>query len=291
MPSATEPGSLRQARSPAPSWPAEPYKGLNFFRASDAPLFSQREEEIEDCAARIDDFATRVLLLHGLSGIGKSSFLRAGLIPRLQKPPDQGCCTFFFLRDRAGDPILIRATDDPIARIHETLTEAARRDERIPQIVRAKVQDALKAPLPADRKLAADTLIAALQPLTAGLRDIFVLLVDQAEEVLTLPRRSEDVFNRRVGFFNLLEELCHQRMDMRAVVTFRTEYYGQFCSFFRIPSTLSVTVGGASSRGSHRLPAAPDRGSGAGRGLDPKADTRGTGRRSVRPAPDLWLRV
>jgi hypothetical protein len=137
--------------------------------------------------------------------------------------------------------VLIRATDDPIARIHETLAEAARSDERIPQAARTKMQDVLKTSPHSDRKLAADTLIAALQPLTAGLRDIFVLLVDQAEEVLTLPRRSEDSFNRRVGFFYLLEELCHQRLDMRAILAFRTEYCGQFCSFFRIPATLSVT--------------------------------------------------
>ena len=32
------------------SWPSEPYKGLNFFTSEDAPLFSQREDAIEECA-------------------------------------------------------------------------------------------------------------------------------------------------------------------------------------------------------------------------------------------------
>jgi hypothetical protein len=222
------------------AWPTEPYKGLSFFGEPDAPLFTQRDEDVEDCATRLDDFATRVLLLHGLSGTGKSSFLRAGLVPRLQEPPDHGC-KFFFLQDRSGEPVMIRATDDPIARIHTTLLEATRTDECIPASARTRMQAIMSRPLAADRREAADTLLSALQCLSSGLRDIFMLVIDQAEEVLTLPRQSDTASNRRVGFFYFLEELCHQRLDMRAIVVFRTEYYGQFCSFFQIPPTLSVT--------------------------------------------------
>lgn len=224
----------------APVWPEEPYKGLNFFTAADAPLFTQRDEEIENCAARVDDFTARVLLLHGFSGMGKSSFLRAGLMPRLQAPPEGGC-KFFFLRNSAGEPIVVRCTNDPVARIHEALLEAVSADKRLRQETRAAVLEILRPPIPADRKQAAEGILSALERLTDGLAPILALPIDQAEEVLTLPQPVGKDHNRRVAFFYLLEEICHRRLDMRAIVSFRTEYCGRFCSFFKIPPTLTIT--------------------------------------------------
>jgi hypothetical protein len=66
------------------SWPQYPYKGLNFFSYSDAPLFSQRDGDARACASIVGSAANKLLLIHGRSGAGKSSFLRAGLIPRLE---------------------------------------------------------------------------------------------------------------------------------------------------------------------------------------------------------------
>jgi len=227
-------------RGPPGDWPKEPYKGLNYFTAADAPLFTQRDEEVEDCAALMELFNSRALLLHGLSGTGKSSFLRAGLIPRLENPPEEAC-RFFFLNDERGQAFLVRATDDPIGRIHNRLAQAISVDRRVPQTARDKVQQILAAPPNLDRKLAAETLIDALVALTAGLSYPLVLVIDQAEEVLTLPHPAQGVCNRRVAFFYLIEEICYRRLDMRSVVSFRTEYYGQFCSFFRISPTTRIT--------------------------------------------------
>jgi hypothetical protein len=224
----------------APVWPEEPYKGLNFFTVNDAPLFSQRDEEIDHCAARVDDFTTRVLLLHGFSGMGKSSFLRAGLMPRLETPPEGGG-RFFFLRNSAGEPIVVRSTNDPIARIHEALLEGVNTDKRVSPETRSAVLEILRPGVLPDRKQAARDLLSALKCLTDGLTAILAVPIDQAEEILTLPQPHGQSHNRRVGFFFLLEEICHRRLDMRAVVSFRTEYCGRFCSFFKIPPTTSIT--------------------------------------------------
>src|SRR5205085_9111613 len=81
------------ARKPAervqklPGWPRDPYKGLDYFSATDAPLFGQRETEINDMVALLCSFDTRAVLLHGGTGTGKSSFLRAGLCQRLRNLP------------------------------------------------------------------------------------------------------------------------------------------------------------------------------------------------------------
>lgn len=78
--------------------PTRPYKFLDYYTENDQGLFFGREEEIENICSRI--LARRSFLLYGRSGVGKSSILRAGLIPRLQ---DQGHLT-----------CIIRSFTDPL---------------------------------------------------------------------------------------------------------------------------------------------------------------------------------
>ncbi|MFD9333401.1 XRE family transcriptional regulator [Streptomyces sp. NPDC060028] len=58
-----------------------PYVGLAAFRSEDAGLFFGRERLVEDLVAMLA--RRRVLAVVGASGAGKSSLLRAGLLPRL----------------------------------------------------------------------------------------------------------------------------------------------------------------------------------------------------------------
>ncbi|MFN2170452.1 MAG: hypothetical protein ACK2U0_19355, partial [Candidatus Promineifilaceae bacterium] len=66
---------------PAPGPP--PYKGLTYFSEQDAHLFFGREALSEQIAKRLQ--ATRFLAVIGASGSGKSSLLRAGVIPILRR--------------------------------------------------------------------------------------------------------------------------------------------------------------------------------------------------------------
>jgi AAA ATPase domain/TIR domain/Right handed beta helix region len=63
-----------------------PYKGLHAFQPGDAADFFGREATIENLYARLQLFArsqTRLLTVDGPSGVGKSSVVLAGLLPRL----------------------------------------------------------------------------------------------------------------------------------------------------------------------------------------------------------------
>ena len=61
---------------------ARPYKFLDYYTERDAQLFFGREAEVESVSSQI--VAHRSFILHGRSGVGKSSLLRAGLMPRLK---------------------------------------------------------------------------------------------------------------------------------------------------------------------------------------------------------------
>lgn len=61
---------------------ARPYKFLDYYTEQDAQLFFGREAEIDLLCSQI--VARRVFILHGRSGVGKSSILRAGVLPRLK---------------------------------------------------------------------------------------------------------------------------------------------------------------------------------------------------------------
>jgi Novel STAND NTPase 1 len=65
-------------------WPEKPYRGLNYLRRADRPLLAGRDEDVAVCTELLAHPETRVLMLHGSTGCGKSSFMRAGLIPGLE---------------------------------------------------------------------------------------------------------------------------------------------------------------------------------------------------------------
>ena len=62
---------------------ANPYKGLRAFEEGDAVDFFGREELVEELIKRVEQ--TRFLAVVGPSGSGKSSVVRAGLIPALRR--------------------------------------------------------------------------------------------------------------------------------------------------------------------------------------------------------------
>ena len=68
---------MARAASPAcSSCPREPYRSLGYYDRADAHLFTGRDADIVRFAATLDRSDTRILILHGESGLGKSSFLR-----------------------------------------------------------------------------------------------------------------------------------------------------------------------------------------------------------------------
>jgi KaiC/GvpD/RAD55 family RecA-like ATPase len=130
--------------SPAPI-PGSPYKRLDYYGENDRPLFFGRDQEIERLAALIH--AHRLVLLYGASGTGKTSLLRAGVIPRL----------------RYSDPgyivIPVRALED----------------------VRVSIRNAIARQMEGETFTPDESLVKTLAKVTEELGPI-VLVIDQFEE-------------------------------------------------------------------------------------------------------------
>jgi WD40 repeat protein len=72
---------------PAGSTDGSPYRGLRAFELRDAPFFFGRDQAVDELMSTLDERArgTGLVVLSGASGAGKSSMLRAGMLPRIRR--------------------------------------------------------------------------------------------------------------------------------------------------------------------------------------------------------------
>lgn len=146
--------------APAADRIASPYKGLDHYEERDASFFFGRQDTSDLVVANL--IAARLTLLYGESGVGKTSLVHAGVIPRLRATPGLAVAVF---RSWSSDPVT-------------GLAAAIRAAASI-------------GPQARERSLAA-TIRAATERLG---RDL-VIILDQFEEyfVYQPPRGGNDVF-------------------------------------------------------------------------------------------------
>jgi WD40 repeat protein/DNA-binding SARP family transcriptional activator len=181
---------------------ANPYKGLHPFQETDAADFFGREASVQRLLARLkaDGVPTRFLAVVGPSGSGKSSLVRAGLIPALRKGALPGSDRWPIVTMLPGSHPL------------EELTMALRRLAMNPDPVLWRDLDHDKRGLL--------RIIKHLLPDDAHV-ELF-LLIDQFEEIFSLVS-DENV--RRHFLDSLLTALVEPHSRLRVVVTLRADFY------------------------------------------------------------------
>ena len=192
-----------------PQIEGNPYKGLRAFQESDSELFFGRTLLINQLTKQLarsrSDRSDRFLAVVGPSGSGKSSVVKAGLIPALRQGAVDGSAEWFITEMvPSSHPLeeleaaLLRIAVDPPS----SLIEPLRKDER--GLVRT-----LKRILP----VASDN---------GGQPGQLLLIIDQFEELFTLVGDEA----RRQHFLNLLlTALRESRSQLRVVLTLRADFY------------------------------------------------------------------
>lgn len=182
-----------------------PYRGLAAFQPEDAGRFFGRGELVADLVERLDQ--DRVLYVVGPSGSGKSSVVRAGLIPAIGTGAVPGS-------DR-WSVALFSPRSTPTAELSYQL-------QRIAEAAAPRADghgEPFSTLAPADARRLTDAICDA----NGGL----LLVIDQFEELFTLNQRRE-----QEAFIEMLAALVDPAESrVRAVTAMRADFYGTCATF------------------------------------------------------------
>jgi len=174
--------------------PEEPFRYLAWYREEEAELFCGRNRELADVYQQlVDPDEAPLLLLYGQSGVGKSSFLAAGLLPRLKGNSD----VHYIRRDREAALL---------GSILKVLGQAAAAD---------------------GQGSAAESLAQVWRRLEQQTGRPLVVIADQVEEVYSRPSDRVDELEEMLAAAAALFRDRAARPRGRLVLSFRKEWYAE----------------------------------------------------------------
>jgi WD40 repeat protein len=202
-------------------WPPEndrdrvPYRGLKPLESVDAGIFFGRDAPIVEATDKLRGLtaaaAPRLLVILGASGAGKSSFLRAGLLPRLTRDDRN----FLALPVIRPDQAALTADSGLLGALGAAL----------PNRTRAEIRTAILAGAAGVRPLLAELVTAQLKGMVAtddqGKPPTVVLAIDQAEELFRFRGAEESV-----ALLDLIKDLTiEDAPPVIAVFAIRSDSY------------------------------------------------------------------
>lgn len=203
-----------------------PFPGLEAFGENETQFFFGRRKDTLDAVSclglGLDGVYRRWLQVEGTSGVGKSSLVRAGLIPTIKKGWAGSAEAGTWRGWRVVEPM--RPGADPILNLAEALSKSLPHEAGAPSVVECH------------RLLKGDD-----KAFQVGLRDwvpageTLVLVIDQLEEVFTL---SQDGKVRELFDALLANALADQDGPLHLVTTIRSDFMMQFTALPRLQALL-----------------------------------------------------
>ena len=171
--------------------PQHPWLGLASFTEETQGYFYGREEEVAELARRVQ--RKTLTLLFGQSGLGKTSILRAGIVPRLRP---MGYCPVYVRIDYSAD------SPAPAEQIKQAIFRATQRSGEWTQTGVAVEGESLWEFLHHRDDVLKDESGKPLIPL---------LIFDQFEEIFTLAQADDAGRSRAAQFIEDLADLVENR--------------------------------------------------------------------------------
>jgi basic membrane lipoprotein Med (substrate-binding protein (PBP1-ABC) superfamily)/DNA-binding SARP family transcriptional activator len=192
-----------------------PFKGLHAFREADAEDFFGRDRLVAEVVGRVSDGAHLVALV-GPSGSGKSSIVRAGVVPALRKGALAGSERWLFASMVPGA--------HPFAELEAALLRST---IDAPDSLSPQLEDHTLGMLRAVLRLLPDDMSR------------LVLVIDQFEELFTL---VEDEAERRRFLVNLVAAIDDPHARLVVVLTLRADSYHRPLEYRELAARLSPSV-------------------------------------------------
>ncbi|TVP93869.1 MAG: toll/interleukin-1 receptor domain-containing protein, partial [Planctomycetaceae bacterium] len=185
-----------------------PYRGLMYFREEDATFFFGRDKFIERLVAKVDRH--RLVAVVGASGSGKSSLVRAGLLPHLRSPD----------RERVWEIVTMVPNTDPLFSLAKALLPLIEPEFSGYELI-SKSESAAND-LKNDRVSLRNLIDAALERQQGA--DRLLLVVDQWEELYT---QCEDPAGCQQFIQQVLVATDRESSPLKVVLTVRADFYHQ----------------------------------------------------------------
>lgn len=192
--------TVAEVSAPASAPVVNPFKGLRAFHEEDSGEFFGRDRIVTEVISRLDNGADLIGII-GPSGSGKSSIVKAGLIPALRKGAIDGS-------------------------EHWSIAQMVPGARPFAELEAALLRSSLDAPDSLSEQLAdRDTgvLRAALRVLPDESARL-VLVIDQFEELFTLVSNEDDRSRFLAG---LVDAIDGSRGQVKVVLTLRADFYGR----------------------------------------------------------------
>ncbi|MFX0555798.1 hypothetical protein ACOCEA_03325 [Maribacter sp. CXY002] len=204
---------------------SNPYVGLRPFNDTESLLFFGRNQQTLELLQKLHKH--HFVAVVGSSGCGKSSLLRAGLIPALKAG--------YLVNDSDNWMIAImKPGQSPLHNLSrailEQLYQSADRDA-ITQLAQTIEEEGIDAIL---------SLFSGLEKKTN-----FFLLVDQFEELFRFAseKRTRQQQDQAIDFVNIILELARQQViPIYVVLTMRSDFIGDCSEFFGLPEAMNQSL-------------------------------------------------
>ncbi|NNM23296.1 MAG: hypothetical protein HKO54_07065 [Flavobacteriaceae bacterium] len=201
-----------------------PYVGLRPYQASESLLFFGRDEQTLELLQRLHHH--RFVAVVGSSGCGKSSLIRAGLIPALKGG---------YLIEGSNKWLIatMKPGRDPLRNLVQALLGLS--EETISQ-------KAIEENLQSLQEQGSSLLIDELRKLRKEKSTNVFLLVDQFEELFRFIMTQKDLAKRdlAIEFVNLILELSEQKeIPIYVVITMRSDFIGDCTQFRNLPEAMN----------------------------------------------------
>lgn len=208
--------------------PSNPFVGLRPFDTHESLLYFGRREQTIELLQKLH--TTRFLAVVGSSGCGKSSLIRAGLIPKLKAG--------FLVADRDEWRVAVmRPGEAPLANLAEAVIASI--------AGRAASEAERKALLAKMSEAGARAILEQLAPALADTDVNLLLLVDQFEELFRFALSSQSQRQREeaADFVATMLRLSEQQeLPIYVVLTMRSDFIGECDNFYGLPEALNRSL-------------------------------------------------